>query len=82
MPRPSRLARFPQYYKVMVDGSEDSWNIRDQHMFDTLERLVEHHGACLRGMGWLAWLDPPTHTQRSTGGTTKLGYVRVHYPYG
>jgi erythromycin esterase-like protein len=28
----------------MVDGSEDSWNIRDRHMMDTLERLVDFYG--------------------------------------
>ena len=31
------------YYRAMVRGGPDSWNIRDTHMADTLDRLVEHH---------------------------------------
>jgi erythromycin esterase-like protein len=29
-----------QYYKMMYYGSEESWNLRDGHMFDTLARLL------------------------------------------
>ena len=31
------------YYRAMVSGGPGSWNIRDTHMVDTLDRLVEHH---------------------------------------
>lgn len=31
-----------QYYRIMYHGSRDSWNLRDRHMFDTLQRLMEH----------------------------------------
>lgn len=31
-----------QYYRVMYQGSRESWNLRDRHMFDTLQRLMEH----------------------------------------
>src|SRR4029078_6987664 len=32
------------YYRAMVRGGPDSWNIRDRHMVQTLERLARHHG--------------------------------------
>jgi erythromycin esterase-like protein len=31
------------YYRAMVRGGPDSWNVRDRHMVDTLDRLLEHH---------------------------------------
>jgi erythromycin esterase-like protein len=31
-----------QYYRIMYQGSRESWNLRDRHMFDTLQRLMEH----------------------------------------
>ena len=30
-----------RYYRVMYYGSRDSWNLRDRHMFETLEGLLE-----------------------------------------
>ncbi len=32
------------YYRAMVEGGPASWNLRDRHMTDTLDRLVAHHG--------------------------------------
>jgi erythromycin esterase-like protein len=29
-----------QYYRIMYEGSRESWNLRDRHMFDTLQRLL------------------------------------------
>jgi erythromycin esterase len=31
------------YYRAMVRGGPESWNIRDRHMADTLDRLLDHH---------------------------------------
>ena len=30
-----------EYYRTMVRGSDESWNVRDQHMAETLERLAD-----------------------------------------
>ena len=30
------MAAAERYYRVMYYGSVESWNLRDQHMFDTL----------------------------------------------
>ncbi|MCB0061651.1 MAG: erythromycin esterase family protein, partial [Caldilineaceae bacterium] len=32
-----------RYYRTMVRGGPDSWNVRDHHMVDTLDRLMDHH---------------------------------------
>jgi len=41
-----------RYYRLMYYGSVDSWNLRDQHMFDTLERLFDFHGSGSKGIVW------------------------------
>jgi erythromycin esterase-like protein len=33
-----------EYYRSMFRSGVESWNLRDRHMVDTLERLVEHLG--------------------------------------
>jgi len=37
---------------VMYYGGPASWNLRDQHMFDTLERLLEFRGAESKAVVW------------------------------
>ena len=32
------------YYRSLVKGGPHSWNLRDRHMTDTLEELLEYHG--------------------------------------
>lgn len=32
-----------KYYRTMLSGGADSWNIRDHHMLETLEQLLQHH---------------------------------------
>jgi erythromycin esterase-like protein len=41
-----------QYYRVMYYGDAMSWNLRDQHMFDTLERLLAHRGPDSKAVVW------------------------------
>jgi erythromycin esterase-like protein len=33
-----------RYYRAMVQSSSQSWNVRDVHMVDTLDRLLQHAG--------------------------------------
>ncbi|WP_294563870.1 erythromycin esterase family protein [uncultured Arthrobacter sp.] len=40
------------YYRVMVKGGPDSWNVRDRHMVETLEELMKHHGPDARAIVW------------------------------
>jgi erythromycin esterase-like protein len=41
-----------RYYRTMVRGGSASWNIRDQHMVETLERLMQHHGPAAKAIVW------------------------------
>lgn len=40
------------YYRAMVQGGEASWNVRDRHMVDTLDRLMRFHGPEARAIVW------------------------------
>jgi erythromycin esterase-like protein len=40
------------YYRTMVRGGGASWNLRDAHMAETLERLLQHHGTGARAIVW------------------------------
>jgi protein-L-isoaspartate(D-aspartate) O-methyltransferase len=46
------VANAEQYYRIMYYGSRASWNLRDSHMFDTLQNLLRHHGPSSRGIVW------------------------------
>src|SRR3954466_15040468 len=41
-----------RYYRAMVRGGPDSWNVRDHHMVETLDRLVAHHGPTCKAVVW------------------------------
>ena len=41
-----------KYYRAMLKGGPSSWNIRDSHMEETLERLLELHGAHSKAIVW------------------------------
>ena len=40
------------YYRAMYRGSVESWNLRDSHMFDTLERVLQTRGEGSRAVVW------------------------------
>lgn len=46
------IARAERYYRAMVGGGPQSWNVRDTHMADTLDRLLEHYGPQSRAIVW------------------------------
>jgi len=41
-----------RYYRSMFKGHVQSWNLRDQHMFETLESLLDHLGARSKVVVW------------------------------
>ncbi|WP_248802361.1 erythromycin esterase family protein [Pseudomonas sp. MWU13-2100] len=41
-----------QYYRAIYHGSSASWNLRDRHMFDTLQALLEHRGPQAKAVVW------------------------------
>lgn len=40
------------YYRTMIRGGSASWNVRDTHMMETLERLMAHHGPDAKAIVW------------------------------
>lgn len=40
------------YYRAMVRGGPESWNIRDRHMVETLDRLMRQHGPAAKAIVW------------------------------
>jgi protein-L-isoaspartate(D-aspartate) O-methyltransferase len=46
------VAGAERYYRAMYYGGAASWNLRDQHMQDTLESLLVFHGAGSKGVVW------------------------------
>lgn len=40
------------YYRAMYYGGDASWNLRDRHMFDTLEALLDFHGPDAKAVLW------------------------------
>jgi len=40
------------YYRTMYYGRAESWNLRDQHMADTLDRLMEQRGPNAKAVVW------------------------------
>jgi len=45
-------ANAERYYRTMIRGDRQSWNIRDHHMSDTIDRLARHHGPGSKGLVW------------------------------
>lgn len=46
------VANAERYYRSMVEGSEESWNIRDEHMTQTLDSLLHFHGEGAKAIVW------------------------------
>jgi erythromycin esterase len=46
------LKNAEHYYRTMVQGGPESWNIRDRHMAETLNRLMLHHGPSAKAIVW------------------------------
>ncbi len=41
-----------RYYRAMIEGDTQSWNIRDEHMLETLDSLMRMHGPGAKGIVW------------------------------
>ena len=46
------VANAERYYRVMYYGSQNSWNLRDQHMFQTLTQILDHAGPDKKAVVW------------------------------
>lgn len=41
-----------RYYRAMIRGGAASWNVRDTHMMETLDRLMKYHGPGAKTIVW------------------------------
>lgn len=46
------VADAERYYRIMYYGAHESWNLRDQRMFDTLERILAARGPASKAVVW------------------------------
>jgi protein-L-isoaspartate(D-aspartate) O-methyltransferase len=46
------VASAEQYYRAMYYGSAESWNLRDRHMFGTLQHLLASRGEGAKAVIW------------------------------
>jgi protein-L-isoaspartate(D-aspartate) O-methyltransferase len=71
------------YYRIMYHGSRESWNLRDRHMADTLESLLEHHGPHAKAVVWAhnSHVGDARATEMASRGELNLGQlVRERMP--
>lgn len=66
-----------QYYRIMYQGSVKSWNLRDQHMFNTLRHLLEFHGPDSKAILWAhnSHLGDAAATEMSIRGEFNVGHL-------
>lgn len=46
------VANAERYYRAMYFGGNESWNLRDRHMFDTLELMLSSQGVGAKAVVW------------------------------
>lgn len=46
------IASAERYYRIMYYGGAESWNLRDTHMFETLQHLLEAKGPEAKAIVW------------------------------
>jgi protein-L-isoaspartate(D-aspartate) O-methyltransferase len=66
-----------RYYRIMYYGSRASWNLRDQHMFDTLESLLLRHGPDSKAIVWAhnSHIGDAAATEMSARGEHNIGQL-------
>jgi len=70
------------YYRAMVRGDSESWNVRDRHMAETLDRLLARHGPGAKGIVWAhnTHVGDAQFTDMAGEGMVNLGELaREHY---
>ena len=66
-----------RYYRAMYYGSNESWNLRDRHMFQTLELVLGYHGAQSKAVVWEhnSHLGNAASTEMGAGGQINVGQL-------
>ncbi|MDG4812534.1 protein-L-isoaspartate(D-aspartate) O-methyltransferase [Hydrogenovibrio sp. 3SP14C1] len=71
------IANAERYYRVMYYGSRASWNLRDQHMFDTLNRVMQAKGYGAKAVVWAhnSHIGDASATEMSKRGEHNIGQL-------
>lgn len=71
------VANAERYYRVMYYGSRASWNLRDQHMFDTLNRVMQARGEDTKAVVWAhnSHIGDASATEMSKRGEHNIGQL-------
>lgn len=71
------VADAEEYYRIMYYGSRASWNLRDSHMFETLERVLDEHGEESRAVVWAhnSHIGDASATEMSARGEHNIGQL-------
>jgi protein-L-isoaspartate(D-aspartate) O-methyltransferase len=66
-----------RYYRIMYYGSRASWNLRDKHMFETLQTLLAYHGRNSKGIVWAhnSHVGDASATEMSARGEYNIGQL-------
>jgi protein-L-isoaspartate(D-aspartate) O-methyltransferase len=69
------VADAERYYRIMYYGSRASWNLRDTHMFDTLQALRDFHGPQSKAIVWAhnSHVGDASATEMSARGEFNIG---------
>jgi protein-L-isoaspartate(D-aspartate) O-methyltransferase len=70
------VASAERYYRIMYYGGAESWNLRDSHMAETLEHLLEHRGADAKALVWAH------NSHIGDASETEMGRVRGEHNIG
>jgi protein-L-isoaspartate(D-aspartate) O-methyltransferase len=71
------VANAERYYRIMYYGSRASWNLRDTHMFETLQTLLAFHGADSKAVVWAhnSHVGDSAATEMSARGEYNIGHL-------
>ena len=66
-----------KYYRIMYYGSRASWNLRDSHMYETLQRVLKFHGPDAKVVVWAhnSHIGDARATEMSARGEHNIGQL-------
>jgi len=66
-----------KYYKIMLTSKSESWNVRDDHMADTLDSLMAFHGANAKCIVWAhnTHVGDARYTDMAKDGMRNIGQI-------
>ncbi len=69
------VAQAERYYRMMYYGSRASWNLRDAHMFETLQNVMSFHGERSKAVVWAhnSHIGDASATEMSARGEYNIG---------